>query len=329
MKKLFKVTLLICIIILSITQFSFAVFGKTANTVKIGDYFQIGSYNNEKILWRCVDIDKNGPLLLTNKIISYKAFDEPGSSNKGSHSRGSTVDKFIYTLSQQKIRQVDGSNYWADSNIKDWLNSDADSGKIKWSCGNPPTYKNEAGFLSNFTKNEKSLIKEVTQKTLLDANEYSYTKNRSYLPLERKLDDMVKRYNSAFGENTTDRVFLLDINQLGNVYKNLPDYLTARPTESALKNSVYYKNIYAISNSCYSYWLRTPYSFSSGNNGNAEVSKKFSESCFTMTVDKDGKVSYSKDDNGDIGIRSAFYIDISSLTFKDGKGTQDKPYTIE
>ena len=46
MKKFFKAILLICIIILSIIQLSLVVFGKTAPTVKIGDYFQIGSYNN-------------------------------------------------------------------------------------------------------------------------------------------------------------------------------------------------------------------------------------------------------------------------------------------
>ena len=232
--------------------------------------------------------------MFTDKIISYKAFDEPGDSDKGSHNRGSTVDKFIYTLSRQKMRKSSGSNYWADSNIKDWLNSDADFGKIKWSCGNPPTYKNEAGFSSNFTENEKSVIKEVTQKTLLDTNEYSYTKNRSYLLLERKLEDVVKRYNNAFGENTIDKVFLLDINQLGTMKKNLPDYITAKLNESEMKNSELYKNVYIISNgisdSYYSYWLRTPYSFSSGNISNSEVSKKFSEGCFTMTVNKDGNV---------------------------------------
>jgi len=33
--------------------------------------------------------------------------------------------------------------------------------------------------------------------------------------------------------------------------------------------------------------------------------------------------------NGDIGIRPAFYITISLLKLKDGRGTQYKPYIIE
>ena len=37
--------------------------------INIGDYVQMGTYYGAPILWRCVDIDENGPLMLSDKII--------------------------------------------------------------------------------------------------------------------------------------------------------------------------------------------------------------------------------------------------------------------
>ena len=33
---------------------------------------EMGSYYGERILWRCVDIDENGPLMLSDKILCLK-----------------------------------------------------------------------------------------------------------------------------------------------------------------------------------------------------------------------------------------------------------------
>ena len=41
----------------------------TKPNIKIGDYIKLGTYENEPILWRCVDIDDNGPLMLMDKRI--------------------------------------------------------------------------------------------------------------------------------------------------------------------------------------------------------------------------------------------------------------------
>ena len=43
-------------------------------TINIGDYLVMGSYYDEPILWRCVDIDENGPLMLSDKANKLKAF---------------------------------------------------------------------------------------------------------------------------------------------------------------------------------------------------------------------------------------------------------------
>ncbi|MBQ6570470.1 MAG: hypothetical protein IJL87_09470 [Clostridia bacterium] len=93
-----------------------------------------------------------------------KRFDASGTNTSGSHGRG---------CEDGKERKQDGSNYWGDSNIRDWLNSGASAGTVVWSCGNPPdkqhvskgynAYDQEAGFLNGLTANEKSAIKTVPQ----------------------------------------------------------------------------------------------------------------------------------------------------------------------
>ena len=41
--------------------------------IKVGDYVKMGAYNNASILWRCVSIDNNGPLMLADKIVDTLA----------------------------------------------------------------------------------------------------------------------------------------------------------------------------------------------------------------------------------------------------------------
>ena len=117
----------------------------TKPNIKIGDYIKLGTYDNEPILWRCVDIDDNGPLMLMDKVLGSMPYDAKASENSAtrSHSRNS-------------FRSSYGSNHWRDSNMRSWLNSDADAGKVDWLCGNPPKsdyvgygseYDKKAGFL--------------------------------------------------------------------------------------------------------------------------------------------------------------------------------------
>ena len=137
------------------------------NGIKTGEYIQLGTYNDMPIIWRCVDTDENGALMLSDKIITIKPYDAAGMTAGGSHGREVT-------------RRSTGSNFWGDSNIRDWLNSEAD--KVEWTCKNPPTdkvvvdgnnaYSNEPGFLKGFTDTEKSLIKDTEQKTIVAGAEH-------------------------------------------------------------------------------------------------------------------------------------------------------------
>lgn len=35
------------------------------SNISIGDYIRLGNYNGQPILWRCVDVDEMGPLMLS------------------------------------------------------------------------------------------------------------------------------------------------------------------------------------------------------------------------------------------------------------------------
>lgn len=122
-------------------------------TVKKGSYVYLGQYYDQPILWECVKKDKYGIMLVSKYIVCLKPFDaaEGGKYN----GKGSTVKKF-------------GSNVWKNSNIREWLNSDQNS--VKYST-TPPVkealfngfnaYDKESGFLTNFTKGERNIIKPV------------------------------------------------------------------------------------------------------------------------------------------------------------------------
>lgn len=262
----------------------------------MGDYFSFGTYEGNPILWRCVDVDENGVLLLSDKIITKKAFDASGTG--GSHERG--------------INRNYGSNYWADSNIRSWLNSDAKAGEVVWLCENSPTnnnvtsnpYDNEAGFLNGFTENEKSLIKSITQKSILHKNEYS---NMSLYGTEvyknsKSVSSATQNYDTAYGENVTDKMFLLDTKQIQAVYEN----------SSVLGNN-YYLGKDTNGENCRN-WLRTP---------RADLDNGY----FVKIIEVSEKLGHYDAYRGDVGVRPAFYLNESAL-IDNGSGTASSPYTL-
>lgn len=281
-------------------------------TVKKGDYILFGRYYDEQILWRCIDIDENGLLMLSDKILCIKPFDAAGINTSGSHGRG---------YDSGSGRQELGSNYWNDSNIKDWLNSDASAGNVIWSCGNPPdkehvrdgfnAYDKEAGFLNGFTQAEKSAIKTVTQKQLLDSYEYSPTGNENYYFALGDINNVLANYDTAYSEITTDKVFLLDVKQVFNLYRDFGDYYMASPTLKAVENSGYITDYV-------SYWLRSP-----------EATGDFDGSS-VIDVSPDGHVyksfAYSGFGYSGEGVRPAFYLNSSISHPVSGIGTESDPF---
>lgn len=85
-KKLTAVLLTMCMAVSLLPMFAQAA---SKPDIKVGDYVKMGTYNNASILWRCVSIDDNGPLMLADRIVDTLAYDAKtnDNSNSKSHSR--------------------------------------------------------------------------------------------------------------------------------------------------------------------------------------------------------------------------------------------------
>ena len=302
-----------------------------APTLKIGDYMLMGKYYDMPILWRCVDIDENGPLLLSDRIISLKPFDA-----KGTHVYydGTLQAESLTKNNRSKL----GSNLWDTSNIRAWLNSNAVEGGVVWPDGCRPDavnvfegkngYSNEEGFLSerNFTEGEVSIIKSVVQKQLLNELDQAKLNTSGSEPFRyaENVAAVFQNYEQAYAHNLEDKMFLLDIKQLNKLYQNAgilgTDYFKSKPTQLAVDKSEYKtKNPnYPINKNCFwYYWLRSPGAYASSGST-------------VRTVSFDGKIhdfyfaSYSS-----IGVRPAFYLDTINSTVISGTGTDETdPYVV-
>ena len=265
--------------------------------VRLGDYIWLGSYENEPILWRCVSVDENGPLMLSDKVLcDSMPYDARTSENSdsGSHRRSSYRSKY-------------GSNHWRDSDMRSWLNSDADAGQVEWLCGNPPkdgyitgggAYDGKAGFLNGFTRDEAAAIKTVTQRSIVSHPEYTagyIDAPGADLPYNTDIGSVADGYEGAHYENITDKVFLLDVKQLRTVYENLGSYYIGQNRNGVRWN----------------YWLRTP------------VTDCNHDMRYVTTQGSIGRDAPCK---GYYGVRPAFYLDAAYYAVTSGSGTAADPY---
>ena len=211
----------------------------TTDAIAVGSYVQFGTYYGQPILWRVINKDANGTMILMDKIIGVKAFDASGDLTDG---RGDAN------------RQTYGSNYWEKSNLREWLNSNAatvtfshqvpDAAHV-WTGYSP--YSTEAGFLSNLTTNEQNAINSVTHKALVTSFDQTVADGGSVLHTYNSTNPStaVQNYTTAYYKNITDKVFPLSIKELNDyVYSNatLGDgatYHMTKPTATAISNTTY------------------------------------------------------------------------------------------
>lgn len=145
-----KITAIFLALCMAISVLPMTIQAASKPDIKVGDYVKMGAYNNASILWRCVSIDNNGPLMLADKIVDTLAYDAKtnDNSNSKSHSRSYKRDDY-------------GSNYWKDSNMRSWLNSTAAEGKVDWALRQPSerrickrcgSVQRKSGFSQRFFK---------------------------------------------------------------------------------------------------------------------------------------------------------------------------------
>lgn len=183
--------------------------------IKIGDKITLGKYLGEPIVWVCVDIDENGPLMLAEDVLCFKEFDAAG-ENSTYHSDG-----WGY------IRKRYGSNCWQDSNIRQWLNSDETS--VSWThCA--PSYKAEPGFMTNFTSSEKSIIKTVNH--IVNVNQWESTRS-GYCDggttdsIASSLTSTTFNPKHYYYKYVQDKIFLISAHQYNTIYQTNRNYLNA------------------------------------------------------------------------------------------------------
>ena len=292
-----KITAIFLALCMAISVLPMTIQAASKPDIKVGDYVKMGAYNNASILWRCVSIDNNGPLMLADKIVDTLAYDAKtnDNSNSKSHSRSYKRDDY-------------GSNYWKDSNMRSWLNSTAAEGKVDWLCGNPPkdgyvsgvgAYNEKAGFLNAFSKSEIAAMKTVTQRSLVSHPEYNEGivdgDANSDLLYYTDISEAVANYDSSYFETTTEKVFLLDVKQANAVWKNLKGYYVA----------------YNNDGMAWPYWLRTPVT-----DCNHDM----------RYISSSGQVGRYAPWYSDLGVRPAFYLDSEYFVTTSGSGSQSSPY---
>lgn len=303
------------------------------NGLKEGDYVKFGTYYGAPILWRVVDLDENGdPMLLSDQIITNKPFNL--------HSNNESC--------------------WEVSYIRTWLNSELGQGQVKYIEDDnfasypldPRTWdvnslKNEAGFISpkNFTAAEVSILKESKQKDTLigkymagkeGGSKEFYVDSNTY-----KIDQAAATAKNAYYKNVTDRMFVMDIEQLNNVYKKFGGYAIASATFESLQyeknaNTTYVDHYYDNSG-IKEISLAKPVESSNQYLRNFIARSNSSDRDYALIGIGYTNVGAfepgfgsSGSDNLDItGVRPACYIDVSRTSIASGSGTKDDPYRFD
>ena len=268
-----------------------------------GDYIQLGQYANVPIVWRFVGIDENGMLLLSDRTLCDKRFGL--------------------------------SNFWAESALRKWLNSDVPEGKENWIRFKEgdrafdwrgKEYNSEKGFLhpDNFTHSERALMKTVTQWTMLPKDHLDLAENG-----ETEAYNPVKDWVSGEGSNepkdptyydvselpdvftgaahrVEDTVFLLDEMQLHCLWSNAGREKLALCAYCRPEGY-----IRPPSDSWYDYYLRTP--SIDGLCSNISFSGYYGQRSWLITS----------------GVRPAFYLNEAAAQVLFGSGTYKDPYIID
>lgn len=186
-------------------------------SLKKGDYLVFGEYLDEKILWEVLSVDNKGrPLLMSEHIICFKAFDASSSDFKF------------------------GSSDWGTSALKAWLNSSEE----EVCYNNEPnslniykgynSYEKEAGFLNdkNFSQEQRALISSegvfiLSKKEITDLLN---TKNRKKTCTKSAVINDDSPYIITSGKNvwywtsssiSSNKMSVATVTSAGSFYKSL------------------------------------------------------------------------------------------------------------
>lgn len=262
---------------------------ESKKNVKLGDEIIFGQYNGVPIKWRVLKLseDKTEAILITNEIITMKAYDAADSEKFCRHNgeyffinRESKADTDLEF--QAFIR---GNSEWASSDIRAWLNEekglanygDSAPGDSKMS-DEKNGYDIEPGFLTNFKKDEIAAIKATIVET--KGNELS---DKEIIVTE-------------------DKVFLLSTEEL-KMFEDANMNILAYPTAECLeqdRTNWYEQEYEAYGSRTYCWWLREPLAGSSSK-------------CYMVGTEYYEDKIWSKEVGLEgFGIRPAITVDLTS-----------------
>jgi hypothetical protein len=247
--------------------------------LEIGDLVQIGSYNDEAIIWRYMGKNDKGLYLISDKILSFKGFSPIGATIDGH-------DENILAPSGLPDRSVFGDPRWTTSPLKIWLNNSGqidyhaygvnapnkfftiqfrdDQGMMKYVDN---SYEMEYGFLSGFTEKEISLIKNVSHKTLLGTYDQQFSEGgdalyNQYVSGFQLLGNFKSEdYNNALYLTSNEKIFLPSVEEIYEFFYKNSFETGAKPTQSAFDLDESKSQNGLSVNDYYPYWLRTPQTY--------------------------------------------------------------------
>ena len=187
------------IILMLLLVFGYKARQKELERLSPGDEVIFGTYLNEPIVWRVLKIHHNHAVLVSDKILTMKAFDGAESGMYAYDDEGTIwrieEEKTLENLEMQEYTH--GTNDWSRSDLRTWLNSDRVNVTYE---GTGPTdkamaednngYLFEAGFLYGFSDKEREAI--VLTHNITKGNVFSNgdveTDDLVYLPSLEELE---------------------------------------------------------------------------------------------------------------------------------------------
>lgn len=169
-----------------------------------GDEVTFGGYLDEPIVWRVLKVHNNHAVLVSDKILTMKAFDASESGIYAYDDEGILWqigdEKTLENLEMQAYTH--GTNDWSRSDLRTWLNSDRvnvvyeGNGPVEKAMAEEANgYLFEAGFLSGFTEKEREAIvstHNITKGNALSDGDVE-TEDLVYLP---SLDELALFYDA-------------------------------------------------------------------------------------------------------------------------------------
>ncbi|MDR1438732.1 MAG: S-layer homology domain-containing protein [Clostridiales bacterium] len=242
---------------------------------------------------------------------------------------------FSQKIISLKPFDVSDSNYWPDSNIRQWLNSDKES--IAWKGKRPNgdyifnranEYDNEKGFLAdgNFTAGDRNAILGASRKVTVPKSQSGKANGGDDVVVKKALvegESTVPVQDNLYYQNIADKVFFLTLNDIRDLLSDrdqsqidIYGYLTKEAMAKHIANRQMGLDI------VWDYWLMSP-DFESPNS-------VYTVNEHSPTISAEGtlkgSIAAAPAITDTVGVRPAIYVKPGAISLESGTGLLASPY---